>query len=151
MDLEWYEFEVVGDYSEYEFNSIGAKGIIKKSVKFTPFKAGNAIFINLSFGDKDSKTGKVDDGVITNNGDPEKVLATIAFIVILYLDLHPDALIYAEGRTPARTRMYQMSINRNSKEIRKKVSIYGFTEDNELQPFKRKINYTAFLITKKTF
>jgi hypothetical protein len=61
---------------------------------------------NLAFGDKDHSTGEIDDKVISNNGDSEKVLATVVATVYAFTDKYPETWIYATGSTKARTRLY---------------------------------------------
>ncbi len=46
---------------------------------------------NLGFGDKDLQTGEVDDTVISDNGDSQKVLATVAATVYAFTDKYPEA------------------------------------------------------------
>ena len=41
---------------------------------------------NIAFGDKDNTTGNIDDTIISNNGDSEKVLATVAATVYAFID-----------------------------------------------------------------
>ena len=61
----------------YWFYSEGPKGKILKAVQFQPKpKVGRNVF-NLAFGDWDESRGKIDDRVISNNGDRLKVLRTI--------------------------------------------------------------------------
>jgi hypothetical protein len=55
----------------------------------------------------------VDDSIRSNNGDRDKVLATVAFTALDFTDEFPEALIVMEGSTSARTRLYQMGIGNN--------------------------------------
>ncbi len=52
-------------------------------------------YYNLGFGDKDEKTGEISDLVITNNGDSQQVLATVASTVYAFTDKNPTAWITA--------------------------------------------------------
>lgn len=65
---------------------------------------------NLAFGDKDPVTGEIGDRVVSNNGDIEKALATVAGAVFAFLDQHSEAWIFAAGSTSSRTRLYRMGI-----------------------------------------
>ena len=76
MRKERYKLEVGKTPMIFEFTSKGDKGLIKKRVIFEPIGKGN--IFNLAFGDVDEKTGEFDDLVVTNNGDSEKILATVA-------------------------------------------------------------------------
>ena len=65
----------------FEFISEGPNGLIKKMVQFTPTNLHG--FYILALGDKDSKTGELDDLSISNNNDTERILATVAAVLIL--------------------------------------------------------------------
>ncbi len=72
---------IVGETSMvFEFVSEGINGNIHKLVIYSETHLHN--FYNLGFGDKNKATGQIDDNVITNNGDSEKVLATVASLYI---------------------------------------------------------------------
>lgn len=75
----------------YEFTSEGPKGQIKKIVESTPTTLPNVY--NLAFGDYDETTGSINDKTITNNGDSQKVLATVASTVYAFTGKYPDAWI----------------------------------------------------------
>lgn len=122
--------------------SIGSRGHIQKVVKFK--RVRDHIF-NLVFGDWDEMNERIDDKVITNNGDREKVLATVADIVIQFIDLYPSAFIFAQGSTASRTRLYQIGINANLPLISQYLYIEGFL-DGQWQPFIKGKNYNAFLV-----
>jgi len=57
----------------YMFKSVGTQGVVNKMIVFQKI-AGTRY--NLSFGD--FKNGRIDDEVITNNGDLIKVISTVA-------------------------------------------------------------------------
>lgn len=65
---------------------------------------------NLGFGDKDPETCEVSDLIVSDNGDSQKVLATIVETLFVFIENHPDAVIYTSGSSG--TRLYQMRINR---------------------------------------
>jgi hypothetical protein len=71
---------------------------------------------------------------VTNNGDAEKVLSTVAAIVIDF--------------TLARTRRYQIGINKFLDEIEEIFNVYGRVGET-WTPFKKNINYNAFFVTRK--
>lgn len=129
----------------FEFYSEGPKGRIRKAVFFTPI--GNSLF-NLGFGDWNEASQDVDDSNRSNNGDRDKVLATVAFIAIKFIERFPDAQIFIAGSTPARTRLYQMGLAYNYVEIKDFLKIEGLVRDH-WESFQLGINYKAFLITRK--
>src|ERR1051325_580908 len=110
MKLDRYELKAGHNLTAFEFLSEGRKGKIIKVVQFQKMNLLN--LYNLAFGDKNFDTGELDDKNVTDNGDTEKVLATVVAAVYAFADKHPDAWIYATGSTEARTRLYRMGINK---------------------------------------
>jgi hypothetical protein len=105
-------------------------------------------FYNLAFGDWNEEFHILDDSVRTNNGDGDKVLATVAFTALDFTYQFPNALLLIEGSTPARTRLYQMSIASNLSEINKVFNIQGF-HLQKWAPFMQGRNYERFLARRK--
>ena len=130
----------------FEFISEGPKGRIPKLVLFTQTNLKD--FHILSFGDKDKFTGEIDDTAISNNGDSEKVLATVVATIYAFTDKYPDAYIYATGSTKARTRLYRMGISNYLSEGKKDFEIYGELKD-EWDNFKKGTDYDGFLVKRK--
>jgi hypothetical protein len=130
----------------FEFISEGPKGEISKLIKYSETNLKG--LYNLAFGDKNETTGEIDDKVVSDNKDSEKVLATVVSSVYAFYDKHPDAYVFATGSTSARTRLYRMGITKYYDEVKKDFDIYGLKE-NEWQPFKKGIEYDAFLIELK--
>lgn len=148
MNLDRYDYQTNKDLLNYEFFSDGPNGRIKKIVRFTPRNVDGITYFNLIFGDWNDKKKRIDDLIISNNNDKDKVLATVAKIVMEFAEYFPDIWIYAQGSTPARTRLYQMGIATYWKEIDPVLNIYGYI--NEIwQPFKKSVNYFAFMVSKK--
>ncbi len=85
MKYEVYDdvkFDV--SYSTFDFISEGHNGSIPKRVLLTPTSFPN--IYNLAFGDV-MECGSIDDLKISNNGDRNKVLATILKVVVLYTQI----------------------------------------------------------------
>ena len=146
MKFEKYQLESDRKLLLFEFTSIGPKGRIKKVVQYAETNLNN--YYNLGFGDKDERTGEIDDIVITNNGDSQKILATVASTVYAFTDKYKDAMIYAKGSTNVRTRLYRIGITNNLLEIRKDFHIFGLI-DNQWHEFRKHSAYEAFLIIRK--
>ena len=149
MDLGHYEYHVGEEFLDYEFYSDGPKGAILKVVRFTLVRSTDFEYFNLGFGDWNKEKSRIDDFVISNNRDAERVLSTVASTVLDFTDHYPDAIVYAEGSTRSRTRRYQMGINKYWDEIRLLFDLYGLIENEGFQPFERQRNYKAFLIKRK--
>lgn len=147
MDLERYEIESSIGSKYFEFISNGINGNIVKVVKYVPFPNQIEIF-NLGFGDKNIETGELDDLVVSNNGDTDKVLATVAMTIYDFFEEHPYATVYLKGSTGSRTRLYQISINKFIEQITIDFDVYGELED-QFERFKKNVSYNGFLIQKR--
>lgn len=141
-----YTTEVSSDFQTFEFVSSGPKGDITKVIIYSEINVRG--YYNLGFGDRDPDTGNVSDIIITNNGDSQKVLATVAATLYTFTDNYPDAVIIATGSTEARTRLYKMGISTNFEEISKDFIVFGLCE-NEWEQFQKSITYTAFLAMRR--
>ena len=146
MKLDRYELKSGEKLEVFEFVSTGIKGRITKLVQYT--ETNYKDLYNLGFGDKNIETGELDDNVISNNGDSEKVLATVVATLYVFIDKHPDAMIYATGSSNSRTRLYQIGISKYSDEVMKDFEVYGLKDKNWVL-FKKGINYDAFIVKRK--
>jgi hypothetical protein len=136
---------VDNDYCFYSFYSEGPKGPIEKAVIYTKMQKG---LYNLAFGDWNADIQSLDDSIRTNNGDRDKVLATVAFTALDFTNQYLNTMLTFEGSTPARTRLYQMGIGNNLSEINKNFYILGLRLE-KWEPFRRGRNYDAFLAERK--
>jgi hypothetical protein len=145
MNHPKYPVVASSDYLNYFFFSDGPKGRIAKGVLYSQIE-GN--LYNLSFGDWKGEVQGLDDSSRSDNKDKDLVLATVADTVIDFTKQFPDAQIFIEGSTGARTRLYQMGIVRNLLEIKNHFEVQGSINDDweEFQPGR---NYDAFLIKRK--
>jgi hypothetical protein len=103
---------------------------------------------NLSFGDWNESAGRIDDDVSSNNSDRDKVLATVAATVIEFTLDFPDAIIFAEGSTPARTRLYQMGIAKFWDIISQDFNLQGYVQ-GQWEDFRKSVNYESFLLERQ--
>ncbi len=102
----------------------------------------------MGFGDKNLVTGTIDDTVVSNNNDSEKVLATVIATLYAFTDKHKGAFIYATGSTNSRTRLYRMGISKYLDEALKDFEIYGELEDS-WELFKLGKDYNSFLVKRR--
>jgi len=110
----------------FRFASEGPRGSLAKLVQFSLVEqAGTIPVYNLAFGDVRPGHNEPDDLAISANGDTEKVLATVAQAVMLFLEAHPEAVVFATGSTPARTRLYQMGLARMLPAVQAEVYLLG--------------------------
>ncbi|WP_245446973.1 DUF6934 family protein [Mucilaginibacter celer] len=71
------------------------------------------------------------------------VLAIVANTINDFCDHFGNHLIYAEGSTPARTRLYQIGISGLLDELIKDFDVYG-VKNAEVYKFRKDVNYEAF-------
>jgi len=141
------EVDVNAGFDRFDFTSVGPRGRIKKRIAIMP--TDNPEIFNLAFGDLKSNGIEIDDKAVTDNGDRNKILATIAAVMDLYTDRYPDRCIYFQGNTPERTRLYRMAISQNLIELSTRYDIYGLLEDDNVLPFSATVNFQAFVVRRK--
>lgn len=146
MKIDKYPVNIGETSMVFEFVSDGINGKIPKLVIYSETHLHN--FYNLGFGDKDETTGEIDDEAVTNNGDSEKVLATVASTLYTFTDKFPEAMVFATGSTKARTRLYRIGISNNVEEIQEDFEVFGLV-DEDWQPFQKQTEFEAFLVKRK--
>lgn len=87
MKLDRYELKSDDQLTTFDFLSEGPKGKIKKLIQFSLVNQ-NGLY-NLAFGDTLQLNGDIDDRSVTDNGDSEKVLATVVAAVYAFCDKFP--------------------------------------------------------------
>jgi hypothetical protein len=139
------------DLSTYKFLSMGPNGEIWKVVQFQ--HTGTAEIYNLGFGDLDKATG-FNDVSVSDNGDRDKILATVAKIAISYTERYPDRKLIFLGSTASRTRLYRMAINKAYEELNHTFVIEGVLETGHggwlREPFRSEGKYDAFLFHRRS-
>jgi hypothetical protein len=93
-------------------------------------------------------TGEVDDTVVSNNNDSQKILATIANTVFQFSEHYPDSWIYVKGSSLGRTRLYRMAIAIYFDELSEIFNFYGLI-GTDWYNFEKNVLYDAFLIKRK--
>lgn len=147
MNLPKYEYTPNDNFTSYEFYSDGPNGAIRKMIIFTEAIQQPFVIYNLAFGDVNEESGDIDDAVTSNNQDRDKVLATVAASIHDFCDQNGNHFIYAKGSSPARTRLYQMSIARHYDEINLEFDIKGL-HNGGWETFQKNVNYEAFLTNR---
>ena len=89
MRYPTYFYETESTFQHFEFDSEGTKGRVRKIVEYTLLNTENVY--NLGFGDFDEATSGINDLTVTNNGDSQKVLATVAATVYAFTENYPVA------------------------------------------------------------
>ena len=147
MNLERYPLTATNDYTSYTFESTGHQGVVTKVVQFIPMAIDN--FYNFGFGDYDAATGSTNDVSVTNNGDRDKVLATVVYALYVFTTYYPNARVLAVGSTPSRTRLYRMGVTKQLPMATEAFDIYGDVGTYEFEVFVPNTNYTRFLVKRK--
>lgn len=146
MQYDVYKDLYIRDrYSIFEFFSIGPKGLIPKRIAFVPTEFTD--IYNLSFGDINID-GEINDYSISDNKDRNKVLATVAYAIEIYLDKHPNRYVFFTGSTKERTRLYRMVVGVNFDELSTRFEIYCQT-DSGIIPFQKNIPITGLIVKRK--
>ena len=146
MNLLQYKTNPDEDLHSFSFISEGKNGKIEKVIRYE--KITDDVF-NLGFGDKDPITGKINDKVVTNNGDTEKVLATVVSTVFTFTERNPNAYIYATGSNHVRNRLYRRGITKYLSEALDTFAIYGMLPNQEFEIFNPNTDYVGFLLHLK--
>lgn len=146
IDDRYVVVDFTDDFKTFEFISEGPNGQFRKVVQY--LETTTAGIYNLGFGVKNELTNEIDDLVITNNGDSQKVLTTVAKTLFVFTDHYPDAWIVATGSTLSRTRLYRIGITNNLSLIERDFHVFGLKE-NDWVKFERNGPYEAFLVMRK--
>ena len=87
MKIDKYSLKAESSLTVFEFVSEGQNGLIRKLIQFQ--ETNQPDVYNLAFGDKNADTGEIDDLVVSNNGDTDKVLATVVAALYAFFDKPP--------------------------------------------------------------
>lgn len=145
MNYEAYKLSANKNYTRFQFQSIGKRGIFEKVISFRQLSGD---IQNLALLDYDPISGEESDMSVTDNGDMPEVLVTVMKATYLFFQKHPDKLVYFKGSSDSRTRLYQISINKVYPEIKNDLLVYG-QQNGEWIGFEPNIRFEGFLITKK--
>jgi hypothetical protein len=146
MKYEVYtEIEVTDDFDIFDFISTGRNGDVLKRVAFSKTEQEN--IYNLALGDVDEEND-INDYAVTDNGDRNKVLATVVSIVEAYTKRFPDRWIFFRGSTAERTRLYRIAVGLHLDELSRLYEIRAYV-DGDVVPFVKDLKINAFLIKRK--
>ena len=134
----------------FTFTSVGPKGTFTVFAGFHKNRPGSSNY-TFGFGEMTIDANgniHVDDQVMLNNGDADKIFNTVGNQIYLFLKRNPDAKVYISGSTPARTRIYRQLISRNFDEISRHLKVFGLMPKNQISEFTKNttLPYTEFLI-----
>ncbi|GAB3800820.1 hypothetical protein GCM10028819_26880 [Spirosoma humi] len=144
MTHPFYDFAVSEKAVRFDFVSVGVK-IIPKVIIFDFIYEPN--IFNLVLADI-LPNGEIDIKTISDNGDRNKILATVAQAIVLFFDAHPDAWVLFTGSTPARTRLYRIAIHLELHTVVNQFNVYGIS-NGQLERFQPNRPYDRFAFSKK--
>ncbi|GAB2548464.1 DUF6934 family protein [Spirosoma aerophilum] len=150
MNEPAYPFDVSNDALNYQFTSVGKEHTISKRIQFTPFP-DNALLYNLALGDV-MPDGNLDDSIISNNQDLNRVMATVFRAILSFFDRYPSKLVYFQGSDEAgiRTRLYRVLITRELDKATELFTIYGCDASKSIEEFTPNRDYTGFIFQRRT-
>ena len=146
MKQPFYDYTSENERLWFEFESVSDRKTVRKIVIYTPFDDDPTLY-NLALVDA-FPDGSFSDKSVSNNDDLEKVMATVIQTLLRFFEGNPSAMVYIEGSTAERTRLYRIAIRREFSEIDTIFTVYGVT-DSDTEPFVPNQNYQAFVIALK--
>lgn len=155
MNISKYDLLTNTESTLFRFESYGTNGEISKGIAFTETK--NKTLYNLAFGDlvfdPIQNIYIIDDLVVSDNGDRNEVLATVAKSAYTFSEIYPERNIFIKGSTKARTRLYRRAISLNLEELSETFHIFGAMEDKNGDvfdvPFDPNGDFYGFIIKRK--
>jgi hypothetical protein len=130
---------------DYYFFSEGPRGVIKKQIVFEESRIKN--YYQLHFGDLIN--GTIVENIVSDNKDTDKVIASVAWAVICFINRSDKFHIRFAGLTRYRTRLFNMWIGRHYEELSKYIFIYGYNEMGKWEHFRTNRQYTAIMSKTK--
>lgn len=150
-----YDLYRNSDTTIFEFKSTGKNGEITKVIVYSATQSEE--IYNLAFGDLifNGFQNKyiLDESIVTNNGDRDIILGTVAISVYIFTEKYPEKMVFFKGSTIARTRLYRRVIKINLEELSETFVIFGAMK-NEVGnvisvPFKPNEEFFGFIIKRK--
>lgn len=128
------------------FTSEGKNGVIQKGVAFQEVESN---FYNLALVDFDDKNGTWSDTISSNNGDLSKVMATVVHLIKYFLENNSNSVVYLEGNSKAKQKLYNRIISNYYKEFSEEFEIFVEDESGR-KPFSKELIGSAFYIHLKS-
>ena len=150
MSVPSYSFQQFEREFLFTFESVSDEKTIRKVVIYELYDPAALIF-NVALVDID-ENGEASDLAVSNNKDMEKVLSTVIQTFPVFFKKQPSAKIFLKGSSKARTRLYQIAINKYFDFFEPIYEIYGYLGDSleEIpEKFTQNNQYKGFLIKLK--
>lgn len=154
MDTPKYNLSANTEFTVFEFTSTGKNGVIRKAIKYS--KTLNENVYNMGFGDivfSDETTIEIDDTNLSNNGDRDKVIATVVYSIYVFTQHYPGAYVLFGSSDPAKVRLHRMIISRNYEAINKNFLVFGAVHNKQGQlvnvPFTKSENVEGYFVRRR--
>ena len=87
--------------------NLQVSGLKEKFPKIVVYQHIEGNLLNLAFGDSNGELGFINDIIVSDNKDTEKVLATVASTIFDFFSVYKGTLVLAKGSTHSRKRLYR--------------------------------------------
>ena len=145
MKHDIYELLVVsGNLGMIDFVSAGPQRRIVKRIRIYSTPKPEIFHVLLA---DVGRGGKSDDMAMNNNGDRDRILATVVYVIELYTLRYPERWIYFSGNTKLKNRLYRMFINKRLGMLASNFYIYGDV-NKEIKPFSPGVDADGFLVKR---
>lgn len=143
--MPYTELTAVPDLSLFRFVSEGRGGLITKEIRFAELPDSGMYSVHM--GDI-KQNGDFDPSAISNNGDRNRVLATVIVAIEIYTKKYPARSILIGGFNEQRARLFRIAIGVNFKRISR---IFTILEGHEGRffPFSPDTKSTVFHLRRR--
>ena len=141
MDRPFYDFQIGAEARTFFFISKGPRTIAKQVIYA---ETTLPEFFNLALADVE-EDGSQNFYSVRNNGDLERIMATVAQTLLVFFRTYPSAKVAFTGSTPARTRLYQIILAREIQAVATDFVLSG-VKNNNLEDFRPNRDYDGFVI-----
>jgi|GEM_PF-530375 hypothetical protein len=139
------QLESVPDLSIFRFKSKGPVGLITKEIRFAELPDSGMYSVHM--GDI-KQNGDFDQSAISNNGDRNRVLATVIVAIEIYTKKYPARSILIGGFNEQRARLFRMAIGVNFERISRVFTVLEVL-DGRFLPFKPDTKSTVFHLRRR--
>ena len=141
MNKPFYNFQVGAEARNFSFSSAGPRPVEKRIIYAETTLPD---FFNLALADLE-EDGSLNFYSVRNNGDLERIMATIAQTLLVFFQHYPTAKVAFTGSTTARTRLYQIILARESHAVAVDFVLSG-VKDGLLETLRPNRDYDGFVI-----
>ena len=132
----------------FESNNVDGTNPVIKMVEYLPIIRMGRKYYNLEFGDYSPEKDRIDDRVVTDNGDMRRVLKTVATTLETFFEEFPDKEVHIDGSDSVRRAYYHKLIRDYFDLIPRHFKVQGHS-NNSLEIFKAGSQYDFIVISKR--